>query len=630
MSFLLALAVAPAAAADLADEAALAERYAPVVRLVQQAEECGYGEPYAPMDVDLVLGEPTVALRGPWEVGDLIEIGPTADDLSEGLYEYHLDFPGSSLDPGCDYERWSDRLLAGSEPTVYAHVAADPAFPGKLALQYWLFYVFNDFNNKHEGDWEMVQLVFNAGEAADALSAEPVEVGYSQHEGAERASWDDEKLELVDETHPVVHPAAGSHANYFEEALYLGRSAEQGVGCDDTSSPTVDVRPVVRTISSDARAAEREFPWIAYQGRWGERQEAFYNGPTGPNLKRQWTEPIAWAEEDWRDRSYAIPAGGLLGTTATDFFCGAVRNGSDALRLTIDEPGPTLFVAVTLLLLILFALTRTTWRPAAPLRVTRRRAWGQTLAAAARMYRMHWRLFVGIAIAFLPIAAVNTALQELAFGTSGVVGIKNDGESGGLLASLALAIGAMLTLAGLGLVQAASARALTEIDAGREIGPLRSYRLALDRFPRLLGAIAVAVVIVALLGVTVALLPLAVWLTGRWALVAQAVELENASALGGLRRSSELVRGHWFKVASLIVVGAGAALVLGPVVGALLIFATDAPFALLNIVAGVVYVLAMPLVALTTAYVYLDAIVRERLEPTGRVDELPSELPASS
>jgi hypothetical protein len=35
----------------------------------------------------------------------------------------------------------------------------------------------------------------------------------------------------------------------------------------------------------------------------------------------------------------------------------------------------------------------------------------------------------------------------------------------------------------------------------------------------------------------------------------------------------------------------------------------------------------MPLVALTTTYVCFDAIILERLEPTGRVDELPSEVP---
>jgi hypothetical protein len=54
---------------------------------------------------------------------------------------------------------------------VYAHVATDVHDPGKLALQYWFYYVFNDWNNTHEGDWEMIQLDFDAATAHDALSA---------------------------------------------------------------------------------------------------------------------------------------------------------------------------------------------------------------------------------------------------------------------------------------------------------------------------------------------------------------------------------------------------------------------------------------------------------------------------
>jgi hypothetical protein len=54
------------ASADIEDETALAERFAPVVRLVQQSEECGPGEPFMPTDIDDVLGDDTVALRGPW------------------------------------------------------------------------------------------------------------------------------------------------------------------------------------------------------------------------------------------------------------------------------------------------------------------------------------------------------------------------------------------------------------------------------------------------------------------------------------------------------------------------------------------------------------------------------------
>jgi hypothetical protein len=653
---LLAAGGAPARA-DIADETALAQRYAPVVRLVEQDEECGYGEPYRPMDVDVLFGQSTVALRGPWTSTDLVKIGPSAADLSAGRYEYHLDFPGNPLHPGCGYQRWANHVNGGAPPAVYAHVATDPGYPGKVALQYWFFYAFNDFNNTHEGDWEMIQLVFDAPDAAGALGVEPAEVGYSQHEGAERAAWRDHKLEIVDGTHPVVHPAAGSHANFFEDALYLGSSGSQGVGCDDATGPSVEVRPAVKVIPSDPAAAREAYPWIAFEGRWGELQTAFYNGPTGPNLKRQWTEPIAYARE-WRDRSYAVPAGGLLGTEATDFFCAGLRTGSDALRRAVDQPDRVLLVVGLVVAFALYMVRRTRWRPAAPLRVSRRRGWGQILAAAARMYLRRWPLFGGIGLAVLPIAGLIALLQWLVLGAGSVLGVDMDGESGGLLATLSLAVGATVTLAGLGLVQAATARALGEVDEGRPVGPVRAYAMVLRRLPRLLGVVAVAVVTVVLLGATVVLLPVAVWLAGRWSLAAQVVELEGDAAATGtrreaaradarvpsalrrgaaraggtvpsaLRRSSELVRGRWWKVAWLVVAGAGIVLALGPLVGFVLIVATKASFALVNIVAGVVYALALPFVALVTTYVYHDAAVTEVLEPRQDRGELPSELTA--
>ncbi len=271
---LTAFVAAPSAAADLADERALAERHAPIVRIVEQTDECGHGEPFIPTDINLILDEPTVALRGPWSRTDLVQIAPSAKDLVN-RFEYHLDFPGDPLDAGCDYALWAKRLTAGSEPVVYAHVVTEPERPGKVSLQYWFFYPFNDFNNTHEGDWEMIQLVFDAQDAAEALGRDPVEVGYSAHEGATRSAWDDDKLDVVDGTRPVVYPAAGSHANKYSAALWLGSSAEAGVGCDDTQGPHRELSPGVETIPSDRVAAEAAYPWIAFEGRWGELQKAF-------------------------------------------------------------------------------------------------------------------------------------------------------------------------------------------------------------------------------------------------------------------------------------------------------------------------------------------------------------------
>src|SRR5262245_50645172 len=499
--------VAPARArADLADEQALAERYAPVVRLVAQSDECGPGEPYEPTNVDLLFGNPTVALRGPWNATDLVKIGPTAKDLA-GLYEYHLDYPGSALAPGCDYERWAKRLTKESKPTAYAHVATDPEYPGKLSLQYWFFYPFNHWNNSHEGDWEMIQLDFDAGDAQEALSKQPVEVGYSSHEGAERAAWGDSKLELIDGTHPVVYPASGSHANKFTAALYLGSSGDEGVGCDDTRGPHVELRPVVKTIPSDPTEAAEAFPWITFEGHWGEMQSAFYNGPTGPNTKTQWDAPIQWAE-DWRDRSYAVPTGGVLGTSATSFFCTGVAAGSRSLV----QPKRTLLIVVLLIALLIFAATRTTWRPAQPLRVARRRSWGKTLSAAGRMYIDRASLFLRLGLLFIPLGLLVCILQVLLLGGFGLLGLDTTGESAGALVLVVVAVGTLLTLLGLTLVQAATACALVEIDAGRPIRATKAYRMALRKIRHLVGGLALAVGAWLLLGVTAVLTPVAIWL----------------------------------------------------------------------------------------------------------------------
>ena len=623
-----ALALAAIARGATSDENALAQKYAPVVRLVAQPVECGPGEPYRPLDVNTLFGNPTVALRGPWNPTDLVKIAPTAEDLV-GRFDYHLDFPGHALDPGCDYETWSRRISEGTKPTVYAHVATDPAYPGQLALQYWLFYAFNDFNNLHEGDWEMIQLDFRARDAAAALETSPVQVGYSSHEGAERAGWGDDKLEIVDRTHPVVYPSEGSHANKYTQALYVGSSAEAGVGCDNTQNANVRLRPVVETIPSDPAAARKEFPWIAFEGRWGELQPAFFNGPTGPNLKTQWTQPITWAQS-WRTRSYAVPTGGVLGTGATDFFCRAVATVSRGIVSLLRNPGWTIVALAGIVAILLYLGSRTAWRPVAPLRLARRRAWGQTLRAAGRMYRTRLGLFLGIGVILIPLGALISVAQALVLGGFGLLGIDTTGSEAGGLVIIVLAVGTTFALLGFALVQAATTCALVEIDEGRAVGPWQAYRLSLRQVGRLVGGLAVAVVISTALWLTWFLIPIAIWLAIRWALLAQVVELEDRSAIGSLRRSARLVRGRWLHVASLVGVGGALALLIGPFVGALLILVTSAPLPLLNLVSGVVYALAMPFVALTTSYVYFDARTRHELPGEREPETLPAEIELST
>ena len=211
----------------------MVEKFAPILLLKEQEAPCDPdGEPYSPQSVDIVLDNPDVVLRQVGNGDPVLKVAPTAADLHGRSEGFFLDFPGGALEPGCiyeqDFDRYTGTVTGEREPVVYAHIATQADEPDKLAVQYWFYWYFNDWNNKHESDWEGIQLLFDVGTVDEALQTEPVSVGYAQHEGGERASWDSSKLER-EGSRPYVYPSAGSHASYFSSALYIGRSAERGL-----------------------------------------------------------------------------------------------------------------------------------------------------------------------------------------------------------------------------------------------------------------------------------------------------------------------------------------------------------------------------------------------------------------
>ena len=162
----------------------LVDKYAPIVYLGRQDEGCDSdGDPFDPAPVEIVLDNPEVTLRADAPDKPVVMEGPGAQDVFDKDIGFFLDFPGNPRRPGCTYDRDYQEMTASNPPVAYAHIQTEPGFDG-LALQYWFFYYFNDWNNTHEGDWEMIQLAFNADSASEALQQDPVRVAYSQHEGA--------------------------------------------------------------------------------------------------------------------------------------------------------------------------------------------------------------------------------------------------------------------------------------------------------------------------------------------------------------------------------------------------------------------------------------------------------------
>jgi len=136
------------------------------------------------------------------------------------------------------------------------------------------------------------------------------------------------------------------------------------------------------------------------------------------------------------------------------------------------------------------------------------------------------------------------------------------------------------------------------------------------------------VLLVSVLSATVAGILIGFWLTVRWSLLAQVVVLEEDASGRPLRRSAQLVRRHWWRAASVTFFVTGIALLLGPLIGTLLLFATSASFDFVNLVSALVYLETLPFAAITTTYLYYDLTVRHRLNerdrPTG--DVLPAEV----
>ena len=68
----------------------------------------------------------------------------------------------------------------------------------------------------------------------------------------------------------------------------------------------------------------------------------------------------------------------------------------------------------------------------APLRLARRRTWGQILSAAGRMYVRRASLFLGIGALLIPLGVVISVLQALLLGGFGLAGVDTTGESAGV------------------------------------------------------------------------------------------------------------------------------------------------------------------------------------------------------
>ncbi len=334
-----ALVLSPSAVlAAPADDAAqrLADAYAPIMKVrEQQKPPCDTGaEQYDPTGVETVLGNAAVVLQRDVPGHGLRDVrrAPTARDLAGLGPEYYLNLNGDPLGDTCVYSRdFAALKAAGRAPYVtYAHIAREAGHSG-FALQYWTFWYFNQFNDLHEADWEGMQITFDADSPERALEEGPSEIILFQHAGGERASWDAGKVQK-EGTHPVVYPAAGSHATFYSSAVYVENGDHgSGLGCDKTIGPLRTVRPE-SVLLPDEATGTGPFAWLSYDGQWGQKEKGFNNGPTGPQTKTQWSEPFSWMA-DQRSSSLRMPGSAVVGPQVAEAFCGTIAFASSIVNI---------------------------------------------------------------------------------------------------------------------------------------------------------------------------------------------------------------------------------------------------------------------------------------------------------
>ena len=257
-------------------------------------------------------------------VGQSEPLATTAGDgpgkLSLELLARQASDPGAPDDdyiscPNPDYRDRYHRLRDGDRDRYVGrvHCRAAKGSDKRLWLQYWLWYVYNDYNlagkiGLHEGDWELVQL-----QMKEDLS-EPDLAIYSQHHHAEIRAWPE--VWRLGEEHaaqdamrtratpsqrpdrsptPLVYPARGSHANYFEPGEHT--TDVWWDVCDGGMRPTKPLEPIFMDAHDQG--------WSRWRGRWGDtpvrptwpHRAVDQPSPESPCMRTHWENPAKLREK---------------------------------------------------------------------------------------------------------------------------------------------------------------------------------------------------------------------------------------------------------------------------------------------------------------------------------------------
>ena len=293
-------------------EERLARRFVPIVFLHPDGI-------FRPNRVTVLLNDSRLIRHLPLGFDQTLLQDPTENDFCQDRFrgdDLDLDIEGKDPESPGPYRNYYAEHVEWYPPLLYTRVVEEQNNAELeecsicTVIQYWLFYYYDDWINKHEGDWEMVQVVLDR-----ERNDKPVLLVYAQHDDGTRRKW--EQLPYRTGDHPWVFVGSGSHASYFLPDFargwwgYIDKTSAIGTvilppDIDDPnidrmgprhrlrwSNTPIDPSPFLLVDEDDASVP----CWLSYEGKWGERSLVpGYGGPVGPKFQgEKWDAPLVWA-----------------------------------------------------------------------------------------------------------------------------------------------------------------------------------------------------------------------------------------------------------------------------------------------------------------------------------------------
>jgi hypothetical protein len=315
-----------------------------------------------------------------------------------------------------------------------------------------------------------------------------------------------------------------------------------------------------------------------------------------------------------RQDSPRLPGGSILGPATSTAFCGAIAGVSEFINLEAKSTLGAIGLALALLALIIVPILLTRWRPVDISQLRHQWAVGQLLRGARQLYGRHWRSMLALAFAAFVILAGIQGLQYLVEQWTGGNNFTILVHPVGLTLEFTGAFEDISQPIGFAIVGGAVVAYMRIIESGHEAGARASYRALYPRLARVILGQLLAIVLAALLIFTVIGIPFGIYFYFAWQLVQQEIIFRDTSIREGLRGSSALFRGHWWRAVVVIGVLSLLAVAVGPVFGFALIFLNFSPV-FVNLIGSIVFALLIPYVAIGRTLLYFDLTAREAKAP---------------